>query len=54
MNKETIKHLKALLQATYNELTDDNSDHEVVLGLVAEAKAIIENDKGSFDSTEAI
>lgn len=54
MNTKTIKHLKAILQATYNELTDDDPDHEIVLGLVAEAKAIIENDRGSFDFTEAI
>ena len=54
MNAKSIKYLKKLLNATYDELLDDNYDHDVVVGLVAEAKAVLENDKSSFDNLGAI
>jgi hypothetical protein len=48
------KYLIRLLNKAYDELLDDNYDHDVVVGLVAEAKAIVEKDQSSFDKRSAI
>ena len=48
------KYLVRLLNKAYDELLDDNYDHDVVVGLIAEAKAIAEKDHGSFDQKGTI
>ena len=49
MNKNMTR-IAELLDLAYANLLSDNFDHDFVVGCVAEAKAIAEGDKGSFDN----
>ena len=48
-SNEQLNRIANLLDKAYIELKSNNLDTEAVLGLVAEAKALAENDFGSFD-----
>lgn len=46
-----LNRIAALLNAAYENLTGEHHpDHDAVVGLIAEAKALAEGDAGSFDA----
>ena len=50
MNEKMQTIIAKLLNMAYQNMTDDNFDHDYVLGCIAEAKAIAEGDESSFDN----